>query len=414
MIHVAYRLWGGDSFYAKMLAVSMLSMFENTKEKVTVHVMHNDRLTPDNRGKFYYIADQYKQNIEFHNVEEISGKTLRKFEKLYPIDSGVNAAWYPFIAHEIFPNLEKVIFFGTDTVINLDIAELWEYDLKKIGYGLAAVPEILSGNPMIWFPLVTENIVNKNDYCNSDVLLANPKFFLENHEKILEGCKIMNKFRIENKDKFSYCDQDIMNYLFSKDIFKLPKKFNVILNILRMFAPTSRIDREIYHFAGSKPGLNIDDIYHKLYLEYFLKTPYVNVDMFGNIHKACKEIFDRSYNNSKNDLLHFTNLLTHRKRAFFVNTNNLDAIRQIFEIKDDELVIESFDTNSAGNLLLAMKESQGKKIFFILFDKYLALRNALIQRGFVENVDFVDILSFLSEKHGVKVDFDSREILQEM
>lgn len=52
MIHVAYRLWGDDGFYAKMLGTSMLSMFENTKEKVTVHIMHNERLTPDNRDKF--------------------------------------------------------------------------------------------------------------------------------------------------------------------------------------------------------------------------------------------------------------------------------------------------------------------------------------------------------------------------
>ncbi|MBQ7475933.1 MAG: hypothetical protein IJT06_00890, partial [Selenomonadaceae bacterium] len=46
MIHVAYRLWGGDGFFAKMCGVSMLSMFENTKEKITVHIMHNERLTP--------------------------------------------------------------------------------------------------------------------------------------------------------------------------------------------------------------------------------------------------------------------------------------------------------------------------------------------------------------------------------
>ena len=76
MIHVAYKLWGGDSFYAKMLGTSMLSMFENTKEKVTVHVMHNERLTPDNRGKFCYIAGQYGHQVEFHNVEEIAGASL--------------------------------------------------------------------------------------------------------------------------------------------------------------------------------------------------------------------------------------------------------------------------------------------------------------------------------------------------
>jgi lipopolysaccharide biosynthesis glycosyltransferase len=110
MIHVAYRLWGGDGFFAKMLGTSMLSMFENTKEKVTIHIMHNDRLTPDNRGKLCYIAGQYNQRVEFHNVEEIADESLRKFEEAHPILSGINAAWYPCIVHEVFQNLDKLIF----------------------------------------------------------------------------------------------------------------------------------------------------------------------------------------------------------------------------------------------------------------------------------------------------------------
>ena len=115
MIHVAYRLWGGDGFYAKMLGTSMLSIFENMKEKVTVHVMHNDRLAPDNRGKLCYIAGQYGQQIEFHNVEQIAGSTLRKFEEVHPTKSGINspsASWYLLIVHEVFPELDKIIFLG--------------------------------------------------------------------------------------------------------------------------------------------------------------------------------------------------------------------------------------------------------------------------------------------------------------
>ena len=136
MIHIAYRLWGGDGFYAKFLGTSILSMFENTKEKVTIHIMHNDRLTPDNRGKFCYIAGQYNQNVEFHNVEKISGSTLRKFEEAHPVKSGINAWWYPFILHEVCPNLDKVIFLGADTVFNLDVGELWAYDLTGQGGGV--------------------------------------------------------------------------------------------------------------------------------------------------------------------------------------------------------------------------------------------------------------------------------------
>ena len=147
MIHVAYRLWGGDSFFAKMLAVSMLSMFENTKENVTVHIMHNCKLTEDNRNKFCHIANQDNQQIKFYDVEKIALETLKKFEEASPISpERPSSSWYPFIIPEVFPSLDKIIFFGADTVINLDIAELWAYEVSK-EVGFAAVPESLSGMP---------------------------------------------------------------------------------------------------------------------------------------------------------------------------------------------------------------------------------------------------------------------------
>ena len=133
MIHVAYRLWGGDGFYAKMCGTSMLSMFENTKEQITVHIMHNERLTPDNRGKLSYIAGQYNQKIEFHNVEEIAGESLRKFEAVHPSPTGMNASWYWTVVHEVFPDLDKIILLGTDTIFNLDVVELWAYDITRGG-----------------------------------------------------------------------------------------------------------------------------------------------------------------------------------------------------------------------------------------------------------------------------------------
>ena len=137
MIHVAYRLWSGEGFYVKMLGTSMLSMFENTKEKVTIHIMHSEHLTPDSRGKFCYIAGQYNQKIEFHNVEEIAQVSLKKIGEMHPFRrrSHTNASWYPLVIHEVFPKLDKIIFLGADTVINLDINELWKYDLQSENRG---------------------------------------------------------------------------------------------------------------------------------------------------------------------------------------------------------------------------------------------------------------------------------------
>ena len=415
MIHVAYRLWGGDSFYAKMLGTSMLSMFENTKEKVTVHVMHNERLTPDNRGKFCYIAGQYGQQVEFHNVEKIAGASLRKFEAVHPTDSvvnawwsGVNSCWYPFISPEVFPDLDKLIFLGTDMVINLDIGELWAYDLDTVGggYGFGAVPEI---KPLPGFRLCRDNLVKDENYFNADVLLLNPSFFRENFDRLLEGCR----FIYENRSKYPFLDQDVLNYLFSENYLKLPHRFNDTVQDIRKHAPKPHhIEKAIYHFAGAKPDLNTDDVFNRLYFEYFLKTPWATADMFGNIDKAVAKIVGQIFNESRNILLHVTNLLVKRRRAFFVDSGFLEPAKQIFAINAGELVMDL--STGAENLIGAMNANRGKIILFVLAGNYPQIRDFLISQNFVEGTDFINGFMFLSERHGFKMNFDTKQIFKEM
>ena len=405
MIHVAYRLWGGDGFYAKMLGTSMLSMFENTKEKVTVHIMHNDRLTPDNRGKFCYIAGQYNQQVDFRNVEEIAGDTLRKFEAVHPIPSGVNASWYPLIVHEVFPDLDKLIFLGADTIFNLDIGELWAYDLDSSGYGFAAVHE-RAAKALV--RIVQIHLVEYENYFNADVLLLKPQFFRDNFELILNACK----FIYDNGHK--YCEQDALNYVFSEKYLKLPSRFNYAVGYTYSMPPKLRhIEKVIYHYAGgAKPTLNTDDIFNRQYFNYFLKTPWANADMFGNIDKALDKTFRELQNESRENLLHFTNLLRKRQRMFLIDEDFLDAAKQILEIEENERVMEL--PVEAEKLVEELNAAKGKAILFLLIKDYPQARNFLVNQGFVEGVDFANGFMFLSERHGLNLGFDSRPILQEM
>ena len=403
MIHAAYRLWGGDGFYAKMLGTSMISMFENTKEKVTVHIMHNDRLTPDNRGKFCYIAGQYNQQVEFHNVEEIAGSSLRKIEAAYPIPSGVNASWYPLIVHEVFPDLDKIIFLGADILFNLDVAELWAYDPNDCGFG--AVQELKA--PKKFLPLCNDKLVKYENYFNSDVLLMNPKFFCENFETILDGCKFIYE------KNYPYCEQDVLNYLFSEKYLKLPYRFNEILRDIRSFDPKPlRLEKAIYHYADAKPDLNTDDIFNRLYWNYFLKTPWATVDMFGNLNKAMEKTFGQILNDSRDTLLNVTNLLSERRRAFLVDEGFLEAAKQIFKIKDHELVMNL--STDAKTFLQILNDSKGEIILFVLTTNYWQVENFLLSKNFIEGTDFINGFLFLSERHGFKINFDNKPIVQEI
>ena len=405
MIHAAYKLWGGDGFFAKMTGTSMLSMFENTKEKVTVHIMHNDRLTPDNREKLCQIADKYNQQVEFHNVEQIAGATLRKFEAAHPAFHGINVAWYPLITYEVFPDLDKIIVLGADTVFNLDVAELWAYDPNKNGCGFGAVVELKSVKER--FRICMDNLVKHENYFNADVLLLNPKFFRENFDIILDACK----FVYENK--YLFFEQDALNYLFSEKYLKLPYRFNVVLADIRRFdPPPHRIEKAIYHFAGLKPDLNTDDVFNRLYFEYFLKTPWATVDIFGNMGKAFDRMFRNYLNESKNTLLHMTNLLNKRRRLFLIEEQFLNPAKQIFEIRNDELVMDL--SIKPETLAQKLNASRGETVLFVLIKNYPQVQNFLRSQNFAEGTDFVNALTFLSERHGFKFNFHTGAIVQAM
>ena len=145
-----------------------------------------------------------------------------------------------------------------------------------------------------------------------------------------------------------------------------------------------------------------------------MKTPWVNTEMFGNIHKTLNKIFRKIDNNSKETLLHFTNLLSRRQRAFITDKNNLDAMKKIFEVKDAELVIDVAELVFPEKLADEMNKFKGEKIFFIMLGNYWQVGRFLLSKGFVEGNDFVNALMFLSERQGLRQPFGSRFLVQAM
>ena len=63
MIHVCYAMRDESGKYSKFVGTSMLSMFENTREKITVHLIHDSTLNHENRKKLVQIVYKYDQEI---------------------------------------------------------------------------------------------------------------------------------------------------------------------------------------------------------------------------------------------------------------------------------------------------------------------------------------------------------------
>ena len=384
----------------------MISIFENTKESVTVHILHDDTLTDDNRKKFLQTAQSYNQCVEFHNVETSIADKIAQIKKDLPnvLHSRYTiASVYLLLAAEIV-DIEKTIYLDADIIVNRDIADLWNFDLED--YPLAAVPELaidklVSGNNYLF----DVNLVKRENYFNSGVLLLNLKYLRNNFETLYKGYKF-----VCSHPQCTLFDQDILNICFSENYLKLPKDFNCIIIIERFIRHNNQLQKAIYHYVINSAQLDTTDVYNRLWLGYFIKTTWFNVDTFGQVFNSVRQM----YNDKQRQLIYLINTLSKRHRAFFIELDEFSAVEEIFQVTKAEEVIytnlQKFD--SFNELIQSMTISSNEKIYFIFVGNYAPIRDALIKKGFIEGVNFINGVTFLTEQYGNI--FDSHFIISNM
>ena len=101
VIHVALAVYDPSGTYSQHAGVVMTSIFENTTSKITVHILHDDTLTDENRKKFIRTAEKYHQGLNLLNISEhvkkFSNKLL-KASKIWTI-----GATYRLFIPEVMP-----------------------------------------------------------------------------------------------------------------------------------------------------------------------------------------------------------------------------------------------------------------------------------------------------------------------
>ena len=277
----------------------------------------------------------------------------------------------------------------------MDIKELWRVELEN--KPLAAVLENPFGENLP-FAICRDGVVKSQDYFNVGILLLNLKIMRSDANSIWGGVE----FVIENyKHSDNIIEQHIWNYCFSKNYLKLPLKFNCWVRLERAFGHT-KIEKYLYHFigGGDSLGLNIQDNYHRLYWEYFSKTPFFNSETLLKLFTGVRKM----YVERQNLLIKISALMSGKTRAFFTDVQNTDFIKNIFALQEGEEILTFTSNESVQNLLNSMTAQRGKKVFFILIFSnqiYNQLRDILKSVGFIEGQDFFNAVDFLSEIHGV-------------
>ena len=387
MIHVCFGLHDADGHYSKFVGTTMASIFENTSAPVTIHLIHDATLTADNRDKFSYLAGCYGQRVNFHNasalcpneIKFLREKLLDKINTRFSI-----GAFYRLLMKKIFGN-GKMIYLDADTIVNLDIAELWRQDLGS--FTVAAVPEVeATFNNMVSnkFLLNTGRVRKENYFCSGvmifDLDKLDEKFFYDGVQFLSDNPSCESP------------DQDILNAAFSENYFRLEQKFDSFSDAERI--RRAPVAKKIYHYAGRCIGLNSFDAYNKLWLENFSKTPWSNAEVFHNMGREIDNTIDQRIELTQ----WLMKVYAGRRRTFCIEPNGINFVKALFAVREDEKFIEMVDGKSLEKLLSKMKSQRGKTMFFIFVPAYPPFRDELVRNGFKEFEDFVNGFLFVTQK----------------
>ncbi len=410
MIHVSYGLHDRDAHYTKFVGTSLTSIFENTREPITVHILHDQTLTPDNRDKLNYVVGKYNQRIKFYNVAQLMPERIKFLtDRLPQIFQGRFSigTFYRLLMTELLPkhDVRRMIYLDADILVNLDIADLWFTRLDD--HPLAAVSELdaTTGHMVENKHIITSGRVKDVDYFNAGVLLLD----LDAINKAVPN--LFNdgvQFLVDNP-KCECFDQDILNNYFSTTYLKLPGKFDFFVQADRAFMKTNKLERYIYHYAGQEISFDMTNVYSKFFFDNFMKTPWFSTATIGLMYEYLR----RANLQMKTTLQQMSSILTKRRRAFFVETQVLSAMKKFFVIEDGEELIDAKQSGAVEKLIKAMRASQGKKIYFLLVTNIKPLHEKLTAEGFKYGADYVNARNFLAENQG-GVPMNSYEFIKNM
>jgi len=138
------------------------------------------------------------------------------------------AAYFRIMLPSLLPDLEKIIYIDTDTLIRQDLRELWNFDIGE-NY-IAAVPNYYGGvaqRKKCW----RVGFLTTDFYINSGVMLMNLK---EWRASGIEQ-KCLAKIGDRNLCKIEKGDQVILNFVCYPKIAFLPCKWNVAESKMRSY-----------------------------------------------------------------------------------------------------------------------------------------------------------------------------------
>lgn len=260
MIHICLAVHDKQGTYSKYVGIVICSLLDNTKSKITFHLIHDETLSVDNKMKFNKLVDEYENAyIVFYKIDTMCFSSV--FDRVGAFTIG--SLFRLMIPEVIDKSIDKVLYLDADLVVNLNLEEL--FDINIDDYALAACRDIRNCNKF----LCKNDIIPQDKYFNSGIMIMNLKYIRGKYSLLKESIKVLEKF-----PECIFPDQDALNYLFFNKVLFLDRKYNLFTKLINT---SSNIDvKSIFHFAGVKIEYGVDSYPYRLLWYYLKKTPWIS------------------------------------------------------------------------------------------------------------------------------------------
>jgi lipopolysaccharide biosynthesis glycosyltransferase len=195
----------------------MTSLLHNTKRPVHFHVLEN-RLSEANKQILCNIGRRYRHGEwTFYHVENDERFLLHEDTYL------TVETYFRLYLPELLSDLDKILWIDGDTVIDKDIAELYNIELGN-KFAAVGIHVFYKGMPL------TEIEIEAGTYFNAGVMLLN-LLALREFDLLAQSIQQIPLLfeRFKAKGLIFYADQEVLNYLLRGKYLAFPMKFNSML-----------------------------------------------------------------------------------------------------------------------------------------------------------------------------------------
>ncbi len=294
--------------YAPFAAVTLQSIIANASDKNNYDiVVFTDDMEYVNREKLY------KMVIGINNISiRICNITyLIKNMKFFTWSHFTGQTYYRLLIPILLKEYTKVLYLDSDTVVNNDVAILYNEDISGYLFGAAYDTHVISfcsRTPALEQLEYNKNILNMEDPLNYFQLGV----CLYNLEEIRKKYKEDYFINEAQRSKLRWLDQDLINKLCNKDIKKISNRWNVMIannpgsldeallpdKLIKEYLD-ARNNPYIIHYIGKAiPCFTQTPDMYSYFWRYARETEYYEIIL----QKMYKSIIDDSMNQKKSVL----------------------------------------------------------------------------------------------------------------